>query len=369
MSASTIANVVKSIALNKLGVVQPPSFVTYFVTWACNHRCVFCDVWKKTPKDEMSLDEVKAVFRQLKSIDVLRISGGEPFLRKDLADIVNFIDETNKPSVIYFTTNGVMPRRILQTVEAIKSKHKVHVNVSIDDVGAKHDEVRGVQGAYEKALETVRGLVEMRERYGIHVGVNQAIVGEKSIAAYDDLRRILGELDVPVHPCVAYDSSSTIYSEDPTKQGVVDVESTDRPFGEWSDGALDKFLRRVVREKRNLKDFRERLVDTYFTNGLYDRLVRHERGAGPQCVTLNNHMRLLPNGDVPICLHNGAVVGNLRSQSFEEVWYGPQIKPHREWVAKCPGCWVGCETNISAIYTGDIWKGLLPKSLPAESDV
>jgi MoaA/NifB/PqqE/SkfB family radical SAM enzyme len=363
MSGTPVLSVAKAIALNKLGVVQHPKFVTYFVTWACNHRCVFCDVWKKTPKNEMELHEVEAIFAQMKSIDVLRLSGGEPFLRKDLADIVNFVDKNNDPSMVYFTTNGVMPARIIETLERIKSKDKIHINVSIDDIGDKHDAVRGVNGAYKKAIETVARLVEMRAKHGIHVGVNQGIVGEKSIAAYDELQKIMGELNVPVHPCVAYDSSTTLYSEDPDKKGTIDVEATDRPFGEWSDEGLDTFLKRVISEKRNLSDFKERLVDTYFTRGLYDRLVRHERTQGPKCVTLNNHMRLLPNGDVPICLHNGTVVGNLREMSFEELWFGTQIKPHREWVAGCPGCWVGCETNISAIYTGDIIKGMLPRKL------
>lgn len=363
MSRTPVLSVAKAIALNAVGATQYPQFVTYFVTWACNHRCVFCDVWKKAPKDELELHEVERIFDQLKNIDVLRISGGEPFLRKDLADIVNFVDRRNDPSVVYFTTNGVLPGRIIETLERIKSKDKIHVNVSVDDVGEKHDAVRGVKGAYGKAIETIRRLVEMRDKYGIHVGVNQGIVGEKSIGAYDELQAIMREWNVPVHPCVAYDSSSTIYSEDPEKKEVVDVESTDRPFGEWSDGALEGFLRRVVDEKRNLTDFKERLVDTYFTRGLYDRLVRHDRSGGPKCVTLNNHMRLLPNGDVPICLHNGTVVGNLREMSFKDLWFGQQIKPHRDWVAKCPGCWVGCETNVSAIYTGDIWKGLVPRKI------
>jgi MoaA/NifB/PqqE/SkfB family radical SAM enzyme len=363
MSRTPVGNVLKSIALNKLGVVQYPSFVTYFVTWACNHRCVFCDVWKKTPKNEMTFDEVIAIFRQLKTLDVLRISGGEPFLRKDLGEIINAVDEMNDPAVVYFTTNGILTNRIEDTLMKIRSKRKIHINVSVDDVGDKHDAVRGINGAYDKALLTIRRLVDLRDKHGIHVGVNQGIVGEKSVRAYDDLKAIMAEYGVPVHPCVAYDSSSTIYSEDPDKKESIDVESTDRPFGEWSEGALRDFLGRVVRDKRELKDFKERLVDTYFTNGLYERMVEHKRSNGPKCVALNNHMRLLPNGDVPICLHNGTVVTNLRNMPFEEAWFGAQMKQHRDWVKGCPGCWVGCETNISAVYTGDIWKGLLRKSL------
>ena len=70
-------------------------------------------------------------------------------------------------------------------------------------------------------------------------------------------------------------------------------------------------------------------------------------------------MRLYPNGDVPTCQFNSKKVGNLRRQSFEEIWYGEAIKPQREWVSKCSGCWAECEAAPTAIYTGDLVKETL----------
>ena len=78
-------NIIKSIIKNKFNVISYPSFVTFIVTWRCNGRCIFCDVWKKQPniKEELTIEEIKKIFLQLKNIDVLRLSGGEPFLRND----------------------------------------------------------------------------------------------------------------------------------------------------------------------------------------------------------------------------------------------------------------------------------------------
>ena len=135
VSAKLYASVASKILKNKLSIRHYPAFLTFFVTWACNHRCVFCDVWKKTPKDELTIDEIDTFFASLKSLDVLRLSGGEPFIRKDLHEIINLGDSHLNPSIIHITTNGINTGRIVSTLEQVKSLDKVHIKVSIDDVG------------------------------------------------------------------------------------------------------------------------------------------------------------------------------------------------------------------------------------------
>ncbi|MBI3538410.1 MAG: hypothetical protein HY070_12750, partial [Chloroflexi bacterium] len=65
------------------------------------------------------------------------------------------------------------------------------------------------------------------------------------------------------------------------------------------------------------------------------------------------------------------VVGNLRTQSLNEVWFGEKIKPQRRVVKNCPGCWAGCEAKPNAIYTGDFvkafWLGSLKDSMKSEN--
>lgn len=365
MARSPIPSVLKSIAANSIGQYQHPSFVTFFVTWACNHRCVFCDVWKKTPEDEMSVVEIEKIFKQLKKLDVLRITGGEPYTRSDLSEIINIIDAVNDPTMIHITTNGINTRRIIKSLETLNNVSKVHIKVSIDDIGEKHDDIRGVSGAYEKAIETVRELVKFRDNYGLHVGVNQAILNESSMQSYETLKSELKKYDVPVYASIAYDSSSTLYSESDEKNNFR-PDSSVKPFGDWSENALEEAMSRLASDNRETGDFKERLVDNYFVNGLYDRMVKKVEKNGPRCVALNNHLRLLPNGDIPICLYNGTVVGNVREKKFKDIWFSNEIKPHRNFVRNCSGCWSSCETAVSAIYTGDIWKGLFKRKLMSE---
>ena len=55
-------------------------------------------------------------------MDAIRISGGEPFLRSDLAEIINIIDRTASPNLIHITSNGFLTDKIIADVLKIKSR-------------------------------------------------------------------------------------------------------------------------------------------------------------------------------------------------------------------------------------------------------
>lgn len=351
-------NILTSIIKNKLGIIQYPSFVTYLVTWRCNGRCVFCDVWKKNPliSEELSLDEIKKVFKQFKKIDVLRLSGGEPFLRNDLAEIINAIDEICSPLIIHITTNGILTEQIIKTMKNVKHLNKINIKISIDNVGEKHDASRGVPGAYDRAINTIKELVKLRQEVHFNIGVNQAIINEGEINSFFELKKVLAKPDVALHPMIAYDTKYSLYGDKSLSKYKNEVAF--KAFGEFSEAGLKRFLKILLEHAKGIKDFKGRIVERYQIKGLYNRLINHKNIPDPRCMALNKHLRILPNGDIPVCLFNGDVVGNLKESDFRDIWFGEKIKTHRNWVKKCPGCWQGCEVAVSAVYTGDIWKGL-----------
>ncbi len=351
-----ISNIIKAIIKNSLNIPATPGFITFFVTWACNARCVFCDIWKKRAADRetMSVDEIGRIFEQMKTVDVVRITGGEPFLRNDIVEIIERIDDFSAPGMIHISTNGLLTERILRDMKTVRPIHKIHIKISVDAVGEEHDRLRGVPGAYDKAMATVRGLVGLRGERAFHVGINQAIVDKRGIEAYRQLKEMMRPLGVPVYPSIAFDPANSLYSD----KGMVDPALSFKPLGQFTAAELESFMRSVLADAKEVGDFKERLVDRYHLRGLYNRLVKGRPFPRPRCVALSNHLRILPNGDVPVCLYNGKIVGNLRSQKLKDIWFGDTLKKEREWVRKCPGCWQSCESAVSAIYTGDIVRGL-----------
>jgi radical SAM protein with 4Fe4S-binding SPASM domain len=140
---------------------------THFVTSTCNARCRHCFYPINQHKNELTLDEVKRFVRTLPPIRLLLISGGEPFLRRDLSDLLRAYFEGCGFLSVSIPTNGFNAGLIAQAVEricTISPDLHVGIAVSIDGFAEFHDHMRAVPGIYSKALETLQAVVELSRR-------------------------------------------------------------------------------------------------------------------------------------------------------------------------------------------------------------
>lgn len=164
-----------------------PIHLTFFVTRRCNSRCPFCFYLKSTdhpPENspELTLDEIERISRSFGSLLWLAFSGGEIFLRRDLAEISRTFYRNNRPSVMLFPTNGLLPQIIRDTVLEILeacSESVITVKLSLDGIGEEHDRVRNTPGSFEKTIETYRllgGLLEGHPNF--ELGINTVFCSE-----------------------------------------------------------------------------------------------------------------------------------------------------------------------------------------------
>jgi MoaA/NifB/PqqE/SkfB family radical SAM enzyme len=154
-----------------------PLNLTVSVTNSCNSRCSTCRIHTKdTP--EMTLDEYDRVFRSLgKSPYWVTISGGEPFLRKDISEILRKVVDYCRPRIITLATNGILTDRIVNEIDKIAGNSprlRLIVNVSIDGIGDEHDQIRNVKDGYRKAVETFHGLKQLNAP-NLAVGIHTVI--------------------------------------------------------------------------------------------------------------------------------------------------------------------------------------------------
>lgn len=333
-----------------------PRLLTYIVTFTCNARCVMCDSWRK-PSQDLSLAEIDRIFAQLPQLDAVRLSGGEPFVRKDLPEIVELVRRRLSPLLLHITSNGFLTERIVQLCEARDRSLPLQLLISIDGVGDKHDRVRGIAHAYDRALATVRALAPRQRELRLKLAVNQTIVDRESIEHYHALKAVLEPLGVKNQLIIAYKESATYdirarHCAQPRFPGELQT------FGEFTPHELEALL---TAAERDLADYPlpERLAKQFYLDGARQRLLEHKASPNPACVALSSHMRLLPDGTVPTCQFNTTPAGNLREQSFEALWQSSPARTQRDWVHACPGCWAECEVLPSAIYTG----GLITHSL------
>ncbi len=139
-----------------------PSYLILFVTAACNARCKHCFYWSEiesaNPREELKLDEIAKIAKSLSPLIYLTIAGGEPFLRPDLAQVVETFYRDSGLLYLNIVTNGHYTERVVKTVEALLlgcPRLKIKIQVSIDDFEKEHDAYRAVPGIYRKAMDTI----------------------------------------------------------------------------------------------------------------------------------------------------------------------------------------------------------------------
>lgn len=134
-------------------------------TLNCNSKCKMCNIWREKSSDELQPSDFLLLPKNARNIN---ISGGEPFLRNDLPEILRNIKKKCKRVQITFSSNGFLTDKILKTAKKLKAiDENIKIVISIDGIGAKHDEIRGVPGAYVMAMTTVQKLLDERMRVGI----------------------------------------------------------------------------------------------------------------------------------------------------------------------------------------------------------
>ena len=157
-----------------------PIHLTFFLTRRCNSRCPFCFYLKNAGtnpgKAELTLDEIRRISGSLGSLLWLAFSGGEIYLRDDLVDIARIFYENNRPSIMLFPTNGMLPDVIRDKTESIlknSPKSVVVVKLSLDGIGTAHDEIRNTPGSFARTMETYRLLAAFIEEYpNFELGIN-----------------------------------------------------------------------------------------------------------------------------------------------------------------------------------------------------
>lgn len=345
-----------------------PRFLTYTVTFSCNARCIMCDSWKKPSPGDLSTDEVSAIFDQLPQMDAVRLTGGEPFVRKDMGEIAEMVQAKLKPMFLHITTNGFLTDRIVSFCEKRSKKVPLFLLLSMDGLKEKHNQVRGHGKAWDYAIKTLNALAPRRKELNIKLAVNQTIVDAEGAQQYRDLRAYLAPLGVRNNAIMAYDASATYSCEDevdlaPSHSGEFHT------FGDFSKAQLNQLLDEVDEDLKSYP-ITERLARAYYVKGVRQRLMAGHGDPNPACVSLGSHLRIFPDGRMPVCQFNTTSVGNLRHQSFAEIWESAKTDRWRDWVHKCPGCWAECEILPNAVYSGDLlahrFKKPRPKTLVEE---
>lgn len=132
-----------------------PQGAVIAVTYRCNSRCFHCSIWNVKDAPEVPPSFYARLPETLREIN---ISGGEPFLRDDLFEICETIDHRCRKPRMLINTNGLMPERIERVTGELARFFRIAIRVSVDGLEKTNDNIRGVEGHFKKAMETLERL-------------------------------------------------------------------------------------------------------------------------------------------------------------------------------------------------------------------
>ncbi len=351
----------------------PPHQLQINVTYRCNARCTMCNIWQMEDRPEMTVDDFSTLLNDslFASIDRLTIAGGEPSVRADLVSLVEvFLDKMPRLRSLTLITNGLAVDRILGASEAIVSlctprKVSYNVSVSLDGVGAIHDRMRNVPGAFERVERCLAGLKELQKTHFFWLGAS-CVITRPNLYHVRELRQWCAERDIELDFQIVGFHKTYVANLD--RRSELDFDEADRQY-------LFEFMQELASPHSPMD-----VMSFYW----HDMLCMYRDGCArtTPCPSQFDSFVLDAWGDVYYCLSERKI-GNCRSTTTEcpdavnpgasvaepcsAIYYAPENLAFREQLRRtaCLRCNSACFANvgIKKDLKGYLWF-LLRRSLP-----
>lgn len=284
------------------------------VTYRCNAKCHMCNTWKypTRPAEEIGPDIVNKLPENL---DFINITGGEPFLRQDLSELVGVALKKTKRLVI--SSNGYFTDRIISIA---KQYPQIGIRISIEGLPAANDKLRGMSDGFDRGL---RSLLELKAMGLKDIGFGMT-VSDANAKDMIELYRLADSMGLEFATASLH-NSYYFHKHDNTFK---DPEMIAREF--------ERISCELLKTKKIKNWFR-----AYFNYGMAN-YVRGGKRLLP-CEVGTDMVFIDPYGKVMPCngMDKEAVMGDLTIQSFEEIWRSNHAQKVRELVKSCPkNCWM-----------------------------
>ena len=300
---------------------------TVIVTYRCNARCTMCNRYKapSKPEEEISIETIK----KLPKMYFTNITGGEPFIREDLPEIVRELYK--KSDRIVISTNGFFTDRIIKLCEEFPN---VGIRISIEGLEETNNKIRGLDDGFNKGYSTLKKLVEIKHP-DVGFGMTVQDTNAKDLVPLYDLSN---ELNMEFATASLHNSFYFVEA----KNIIHDRLMVAKEF--------EKLINKLLESNSPKKWFR-----AYFNHGLINYIFGQKRLL--PCDMAFDTFFIDPYGDVMPC--NGTkekeVMGNLNEQTWDELWNSEQAEKVRNKVRHCDRqCWmIG---SVSPAMHKYIWK-------------
>jgi len=263
-----------------------------------------CNTWKyPSKKEEVDL----AIFEKLPQMDIVNVTGGEPFLRADIEDIIAILRK--KCNRLVISSNGYWTDRILAL---FRKRQDIGIRISIEGLPKANDELRGIPDGFDRGIRT---LIELS-----HMGVKDIgfgiTVSDRNARDILELYHLAKMMKVEFATAAIHNSYYFHKYDNRFKYPEIAIEE------------FKKLIYEMLKSSRPKDWFR-----AYFNYGLISYIKGNPRLL--PCEMGYESFFLDPYGEIRPCNVMEETMGNLRERSFDEIWNGSEAERIRDRVRNC----------------------------------
>ncbi|MFC1807302.1 radical SAM/SPASM domain-containing protein [Candidatus Omnitrophota bacterium] len=343
-----------------------PIYLIHFVTSLCNARCPHCfisgDSYANDTSNELTIAEIEKVTKAFsRDLVNVNLTGGEPFIRDDLPQIVDLYVRNAGIRSFLIATNGFFLDKILENLNEILLKNKdvkLTISLSLDHIGERHDQIRGVSGLYVRVIALYRKLILLNPKR-LLVQINLTLQRDN----YKDIENIFNHLVFREK----IKNLSVTLTRGKTSQKDAALIDVDAYF------KLSKLLDDNLKQG-NINGFQSWYyailnAKNQISRRVIGKIIRQNRFISP-CYAGSLLGVLYPNGDVYPCELYKEEIGNVREfdYNFSSLWNSKRAKDIRRDVAvnKC-FCTHECSWTTNILFNPRYFPELAIKLINLES--
>jgi MoaA/NifB/PqqE/SkfB family radical SAM enzyme len=337
---------------------KTPVCLVYAVTSRCNSRCKTCFYHQKLNKPnvrELSLPELDRVSRGFRSIMELVLTGGEPFMRDDLSGVCEVFYNNAHVRAVSVSTNAFFSEQITRQVQRVMSRcpHMLlSVELSLDDIGERHDAIRGLSGSFDRLLKTHAELVRIRDHFpNLRVKVNTTVCADNEERIDEVIRFVERNLEVNDH-------SISPIGGDPRERSVRNISWA--RYMRMAGGMIGRARARAPTLLEKLFfALREKVLEEM------SRVVSGNRLSSP-CVAARRILFMDEQGDVYPCVLRQERLGAMRDMGYDIrkiLWAAKGTVAPDMAVEPCASCIWDCGIFYNILYDPLKYPGIVQKML------
>ncbi len=316
----------------------PPNQLILFVTSLCNFKCEICFYWEKLndTKNDLSLEEIKEISSHFKDLKLLLLSGGEPFLREDLFEVIKVFYDINNVRKLHLPTNGYATEKTVAVTERILKELpglKINMGISLDGLEEKHNLISQHKSAFDNAIETQRALVDLEKKYENLVSRFYCVVTNENVEETEKVFQFITD---------EFGFEKIGFSP---LRGEPKEPSLEEPTSSDWDGIFEMYSKY---KKNTPFSLRQYVINrkTAFINKIFSNEMSG-KGLGPiECSAGDNICVIDSDGDVRVC-ELKKPVANLRDHDYN---ISSILKTKEKHTCSCThACFLNASLEISPV--------------------